>query len=187
MSLWNDLLRNEDGVAYPGEKREWITRWLLQALKDNLPYNRMVQALLNPEGPDAPKAFLAGVNWGGDVSASQSAAMQAAQNSAQVFLGANLKCASCHDSFVNRWKVAQTFGLAAFFSAEPLEIARCEMKTGVRAVPHSSSRRWRKVNRRRNYPNAVFRWPECLPRPPTVASRERWSIATGNFFSAVEL
>jgi Protein of unknown function (DUF1549)/Protein of unknown function (DUF1553)/Planctomycete cytochrome C len=135
MSLWNDLLRNEDGVAYPGEKREWITRWLLQALKDNLPYNRMVEALLNPVGPDAPKAFLAGVNWGGDVSASQSAAMQAAQNSAQVFLGANLKCASCHDSFVSRWKVAQTFGLAAFFSADPIEIARCEMKTGVRAVP----------------------------------------------------
>ena len=164
MTLWNDLLRNEEGVAYPGEKREWITRWLLQALKDNLPYNRMVQALLSPEGPDAPRAFLAGVNWGGDVSASQSPAMQAAQNSAQIFLGVNLKCASCHDSFVSRWKVAQTFGLAAFFSAEPLEVARCEVKTGAWAEP-------------------AFLFPEMAEGGPSVQLSERRAQAAQMFTS----
>jgi len=133
ITLWNDLLRNEDGVAYPGETREWITGWLLQALQTNMPYDRMVRALLNPEGNDAPRGFLAGINWGGDVSASQSVPMQAAQNSAQVFLGANLKCASCHDSFVSRWKLADVFSLAAFFSDKPLEMARCEVKTGKAA------------------------------------------------------
>ena len=35
--------------------------------------------------------FWSGVNWGGDESASQSPPMQAAQNSAQVFLGINLQ------------------------------------------------------------------------------------------------
>ena len=94
-------------MAYPGETREWITDWLLQALETNMPYDRMVRSLLNPEEKDAPRGFLAGINWGGDVSASQSVPMQAAQNSAQVFLGANLKCASCHDSFVSRWKLAR--------------------------------------------------------------------------------
>jgi hypothetical protein len=134
ITLWNDLLRNEDGVAYPGETREWITGWLLRALETNLPYHRMVRELLNPEGKDAPRGFLAGINWGGDVSASQSVPMQAAQNSAQVFLGASLKCASCHDSFVSRWKVAETFALAAYFSDKPLEISRCEVKTGATAT-----------------------------------------------------
>ncbi|MEO8129403.1 MAG: DUF1549 domain-containing protein [Bryobacteraceae bacterium] len=135
MTYWNDMLRNEEGVALPGEKREWITRWLFESLKENKPYNRMVQELLAPEGADAPRGFLAGVNWGGDVSASQSPAMQAAQNSAQVFLGANLRCASCHDSFVSRWKLNQTFGLAAFFTTDRLEIARCDVKTGASATP----------------------------------------------------
>jgi hypothetical protein len=134
ITLWNDFLRNEDGVAYPGETREWITDWLLQALETNMPYDRMVQSLLNPEGKDAPRGFLAGINWGGDVSASQSVPMQAAQNSAQVFLGANLKCASCHDSFISRWKLADVFSLAAFFSDKPLEMARCEVKTGKTAT-----------------------------------------------------
>ncbi|MEO7650364.1 MAG: DUF1549 domain-containing protein, partial [Bryobacteraceae bacterium] len=135
MTLWNDLLRNDEGVAYPGEKREYITAWLLQALETNLPYDSMVRTLLNPVGSDAPRGFLAGVNWGGDVSASQSIPMQAAQNSAQLFLGAALKCASCHDSFVSRWKLDQAFSLAAFFSETALEIARCEIKTGAKASP----------------------------------------------------
>jgi hypothetical protein len=59
--------------------------------------------------------------------------MQAAQNSAQVFLGMNLKCAACHDSFVNRWKLRDTFGLAAMFSNEKLELVRCDIPTGVMA------------------------------------------------------
>src|SRR5262249_15831055 len=63
MSFWNDLLRNEQGVALPGEKREWITDWLFDALRTNMPYDRMVRQLLNPQGPGAPRAFLAGVNW----------------------------------------------------------------------------------------------------------------------------
>ena len=39
--------------------------------------------------------------------------MQASQNSAQVFLGVNLKCAACHDSFVNKWKLKDAYGLAS--------------------------------------------------------------------------
>src|SRR4051794_14715820 len=62
ITLWNDLLRNEDGVAYPGETREWITDWLLQALEANMPYDRMVRSLLNPDEKDAPRGFLAGIN-----------------------------------------------------------------------------------------------------------------------------
>lgn len=135
ISYWNDLLHNDEGVSYPAGQRESITEWLLQALRGNMPYHRMVESLLNPVGEGAPKGFLIGVNWGGDASASQSPPMQAAQNSAQLFLGINLKCASCHDSFVSRWKLAQAFNLAAYFSATPLEIVRCDVKTGKQATP----------------------------------------------------
>ncbi len=135
ISFWNDLLRNDEGVVYYGARKS-ITKWLLDALETNKPYNRMVAELLNPTAPGDPDGFLIGVNWRGDVSASQVPAMQAAQNSAQVFLGINLKCNSCHDSFISRWKLADAYGLAAYFSADPkLELYRCDKPTGQFAAP----------------------------------------------------
>ena len=62
--------------------------------------------------------------------------MQAAQNTTQVFLGVNLKCASCHDSFINRYKLRESYGMAALFSAEAqLELVRCDVKTGKYTGP----------------------------------------------------
>ena len=132
ISFWNDLLRNDEGVVYHGE-RQTITTWLLKALEDNLPYNQFVTALLNPEKPEDPRGYLIGVNWRGDVSASQIPPVQAAQNSAQVFMGVNLKCASCHDSFINQWKLRDSYGLASFFSENELELVRCDVKLGEKS------------------------------------------------------
>lgn len=129
ISFWNDLLRNDEGVIYHGE-RQSITDWLLKALEENVPYNQLVSSLLNPENPDDPKGYLIGVNWRGEVSASQIPAMQAAQNSAQVFMGVNLKCASCHDSFINQWKLRDSYGMAGFFSENELELVRCDVRLG---------------------------------------------------------
>src|SRR5207302_17207 len=70
ISFWNDLLRNDEGVEYEGA-RQSITKWLRSALEENLPYDRFVTALLNPTRPDDPAGYLIGVNWRGDVSASQ--------------------------------------------------------------------------------------------------------------------
>jgi len=133
ITFWNDLLRNDEGVNYAGSRKS-ITPWLLAALKSNLPYNQFVTRLLRPEKPADPDGFLVGVNWRGDISASQTPAMQAAQNSAQVFLGINLKCNSCHDSFISRWKLKDAYGLAAYFSKDPkLELYRCDAATGQTA------------------------------------------------------
>ena len=135
ISFWNDLLRNDQGVVYHGT-RESITPWLKRALETNQPYSRMVAALVNPVATDDPTGFLVGVNWRGDINASQTSYMQASQNTAQIFLGVNLKCASCHDSFINKYKLKQSYGLAAMFSENPsLELVRCDLKTGVHTGP----------------------------------------------------
>lgn len=129
MSFWNDLLRNDDGVNYFSEQngRRSITPWLLRALRENLRYDRFVAALLNP-GKDGPEGFLIGVNWRGETSAAVTPWMQASQNTAQVFLGVNMKCNACHDSFVSRWKLKDAYGLAAFFSPQPkLQLFRCDV------------------------------------------------------------
>jgi hypothetical protein len=135
ISFWNDLLRNDQGVNYAGTRKS-ITPWLLPALENNMPFNEMAIALLDPTKPTDPDGFLIGVNWRGDINASQTPFMQAAQNSAQVFLGVNLKCASCHDSFINKYKLKQSYGLAAMFAdSSDLELVRCDAKTGKHTGP----------------------------------------------------
>jgi hypothetical protein len=138
MSFWNDLLRNEEGVNYYSEtaSRKSITDWLLPALRGNLPYDAFADRLLNPLAPQDPDGFLVGVNWRGEISASQTPAMQAAQNTAQIFLGINLKCNSCHDSFISKWTLQDAYALASFFSTEHrLRLYRCDVAQEQYAEP----------------------------------------------------
>ena len=130
ISFWNDLLRNDDGVLYHSESagRKSITTWLFASLLSNRPYDQFVAKLLNPVAAEDPDGFLIGVNWRGTISASQTPAMQAAQNTAQIFLGVNLKCNSCHDSFISSWKLKDAYAMASYFSADPnLQLYRCDV------------------------------------------------------------
>jgi|GEM_PF-2682971 len=137
LTWWNDLLRNEDRFGTYGGDRKTISPWLKQALESNLPFDRMLLKLLDPREKDDPDGFLAGVNWRGEANSSQMPWIQAAQNTAQVFVGINLKCNSCHDSFISKWKLKDAYSLAAFFSPEPkIEIERCDAKTGQFATAH---------------------------------------------------
>src|SRR5207244_4378032 len=45
-------------------------------------------------------------------------------------MGVNLKCASCHNSFINNWKLADSYGMAGIFADGPLEMVRCDRPTG---------------------------------------------------------
>ncbi len=104
--------------------------------QSNLPYDQFVRQLLNPVAPSDPAGFLIGVNWRGAVNASQTPAMQAAQNTAQIFLGINLKCNSCHDSFISKWKLKDAYALATYFSAEEkLQLYRCDVAQPEFAEP----------------------------------------------------
>ncbi len=155
MSFWNDLLRNEDGTSYYSESagRKSITTWLRASLESNAPYDRFVAKLLNPQSPGDPDGFLIGVNWRGETSAAVTPWMQASQNSAQVFLGVNLKCNACHDSFVSHWKLKDAYALASYFSPEArLQLFRCDRPLNQFAEP-------------------AFLYPE-LSRPAPSASLE---------------
>jgi hypothetical protein len=133
MTFWNDLLRNDEQTNIDGLRKP-ITAWLFASLRDNKPLDLFVAELLNP-GPNGPDGYLKGVNWRGRVNASQSPPIQAAQNVSQVFLASSLKCASCHNSFINEWKLAQAYSLASFFSPQNLEMHRCDKPTGKVVAP----------------------------------------------------
>ena len=129
LTFWNDLLRNDyKGTGYIDGGRKPITTWLYTALARNLPYDRFVAQLVDP-GTEA-EGFANGITWRGTVNASMVPPMQAAQSVAQVFLGVNLKCASCHDSFINEYTLKDAYGLASIYAHGPLEIAECDKPTG---------------------------------------------------------
>lgn len=131
-TLWNDLLRNDyTGPGYITNGRFNISDWLYRSLVDNKPYNQFVKELLNPD--ESSKGFIKGIAWRGAVNSSQTTAMQAAQNVSQALLGVNLKCASCHDSFVSDWKLDDAYAFANVFSDTTLAIARCDIPTGEMA------------------------------------------------------
>ncbi|MDB4545093.1 DUF1549 domain-containing protein [bacterium] len=133
MSFWNDLLRNDYvGTGYIDGGRKQITQWLHQSLLENKPYNKFVRELVNPSANSA--GFIKGIKWRGRVNASQIEPLQFSQNISQVFLGINMKCASCHDSFIDDWRLEDAYGLAAITAQQPLEIHRCDIPTSQTAT-----------------------------------------------------
>lgn len=133
MTFWNDLLRNEYiGTGYIEGGRAQVTRWLYRALLENKPFDAFIRDLVAPT-PEST-GFVKGIVWRGQVNASQTTEIQFSQNVSQVFLGINMKCASCHDSFVDRWTLREAYGLAAIYSEKPLELTRCDKPTGEMAV-----------------------------------------------------
>lgn len=129
LTFWNDALRNDyTGTGYITGGRFDITTWLYTSLKTNKPYNQFVRELVSPTKQSA--GFIKGIKWRGTINSSQRTEMQAAQNVSQVLLGLNLKCASCHDSFISDWKLADAYAFANVFADTTLEINRCDKPTG---------------------------------------------------------
>jgi mono/diheme cytochrome c family protein len=134
LTFWNDLLRNDyGGTGFITGGRKQVSAWLYEALVSNKAYDVMVRELVNPS--EDTEGYAQGITWRGTVSASQTREVQFAQSVSQSFLGLNLKCASCHDSFIDKWKLSDAYGLAAIYSEKPIEMARCEKLTGKTAVP----------------------------------------------------
>ena len=129
LSFWNDALRNDySGPGYITKGRTDISRWLYASLLNNKPYDRFVRELIDADS--ASEGFIRGIRWRGEVNASQRVEMQAAQNVSQVFMGLNLKCASCHDSFISDWKLDDAYAFANLFADSILQIYRCDKPTG---------------------------------------------------------
>jgi hypothetical protein len=159
LTFWNDLLRNDyQGTGYIDGGRKQITGWLYRALLENKPYDQFVRELISPK-PES-EGFINGIQWRGRVNASQVREIQFSQNVSQVFFGINMKCASCHDSFIDTWKLADAYGLAAIIADRPLELYRCDKPTGKPAAPR-------------------FLWPELGSIDPSLPRAKRLERLAG--------
>lgn len=136
MSFWMDHLRIGsalDSAVFDNNNTEKPLQWLEERLKAGDTIDDLVRNIFTGEFLDwyatsiAPK---------GEVATAQGRPeMQSAHILSQVFLGVRLQCASCHDSFVDRWKLSEAWGLASALSVESLEMSRCEVRTGEFAEP----------------------------------------------------
>ena len=134
LTFWNDLLRNDyGGTGFITGGRKQISGWLYNSLITNKPYDQFVRELIAPP-TDESRGFIEGIKWRGEVSAGQTNEIQFAQSISQALLGINMKCASCHDSFIDRWKLDEAYGLAAIYSSTELEIHRCDKPIGRKAT-----------------------------------------------------
>ncbi len=133
LSFWNDLLRNDySGTGFITGGRKQITDWLYTTLLHNKPYDEMVRELVDPIA--GSEGFIKGIEWRGVVNASQRTEMQAAQNIGQSLMGVNVKCASCHNSFVSNLTLEQSYGFASIFADSVLELNRCDKPLGKMAT-----------------------------------------------------
>lgn len=132
LSFWNDLLRNDySGTGFITGGRKQITDWLYKSLEANKPYDQIIGELIDPA--EDSEGFIKGIQWRGVVNSSQSTEMQAAQNIGQSLLGVNVKCASCHNSFISNLTLAETYGFASIFADSVLELNRCDKPIGKMA------------------------------------------------------
>ena len=126
LTFFNDLLRNDySGTGFITGGRQQISTWLYEALLKNKPYDQFARELIAPPS-SASQGYIDGIRWRGEVSAGQTVEIQFAQSVSQSFLGINMKCASCHDSFIDRWKLDEAYGLAAIYASKPMQIHRCD-------------------------------------------------------------
>lgn len=121
--FWEDALcsngSHQGGVGTRGNFRDWI----YQSFESNKPFDVMAAELLDPTMPGHVERYV--------LNQDHKATTQSAANTAQVFLGTSLKCASCHNHFENKeWSQARFLSFAGFFGEKDLELIRCEQPTG---------------------------------------------------------
>jgi hypothetical protein len=105
---WADLLRNEEKTM--GPKGVWIfQRWLRDQMAHDVPFDQFTRTLLTTRGSTwrNPAASFFRVNRDPQT---------CAETVGQVFLGARLQCARCHNHPFDFWTQDDYYGFAAGFA-----------------------------------------------------------------------
>ncbi len=105
---WGDLLRvNGKKVSAAGVHK--FRRWIVEAIRENKPYDEFVAELLAATGStfDNPPA---------NFYRTAADTHDCTETTSQVFLGVRIQCAKCHNHPFERWTQDNYYGIAAFFN-----------------------------------------------------------------------
>jgi hypothetical protein len=105
---WADLLRvRKAKVSEPGVFK--FQRWLEQAVRENIPYDQFAKQLLTASGSTLTNPAANFYRTAADVN-------DCTETASQLFLGARMQCAKCHNHPFERWTQDNYYGIAAFFT-----------------------------------------------------------------------
>ena len=105
---WGDVLRMTSKQV-GGDGVYKYHRWVERAIADNMPYDEFARHLLTASGStltNPPANFYRTATDTNDC----------VESISQVFLGARLQCAKCHNHPFERWTQDNYYGMAAFFN-----------------------------------------------------------------------
>lgn len=122
--FWQEALCSAVNAGVGGvNTRGNYDAWIYKSLADDLPFDVMAIQLLDPTVAGHPAGYVRNRN--------HVETIQSAADTAQVFLGTGMKCASCHSHFENKeWPQTRFLGFAGLFAPDDLELIRCEKKSG---------------------------------------------------------
>ncbi len=115
---WGDLLRLKSSkVGRAGVHK--FHKWLVNAMRDNMPYDRFVKSLLMSQGSTFSNPPANYFRTAAD-------ANTRSETTSQLFLGIRIQCAKCHNHPFERWTQDNYYGIGAFFSRVQLSDAADE-------------------------------------------------------------
>ena len=124
MPYWMDVLAENPALINPTLNTTGPFRWfLLEALRDNKPFDRFVTELVMLRGSSGTGGS-AGFGVAGENDAPFATKGQIL---ASAFLGVELQCARCHDSPYHSSKQADLYGLAAMLERKSVTIPKTSM------------------------------------------------------------
>ena len=106
--LWVNWLIGRRGDN--DDRRIGLTPWVRDALRENMPYNQFVQALIAADGE------LRDNGAGNYVLRYDRSPIVLTSHSSRLFLGLPMQCAECHDHKTEAWLQEDFYGIAAFFT-----------------------------------------------------------------------
>ena len=130
-AYWLDLVRFADTVGYHGDQPHNISPyrdWVIGAFNDNLPFDRFTREQLGGDllpGSTTEQKVASGYNrllqttHEGGLQLKEYDAIYAAdrvRNLSEVWMGATVGCAQCHDHKYDPYTITDHYALAAFFS-----------------------------------------------------------------------
>ncbi len=106
--FYADLFRIKQRIR--GDYKSFYESWLKNALKKNMPYDKMVQELINSKGHISENGAT------GYYLRDNGQPLEIASTTAQVFLGTQIGCAQCHDHPFESWTQKQFYEFASYLS-----------------------------------------------------------------------
>ena len=105
---WGDLLRMTSKLVGADGVYKYH-RWVEAAIRSNMPYDAFARELLSASGSTLSNPAANFYRTSADMN-------ECVETVSQVFLGARLQCAKCHNHPFERWTQDNYYGLGAFFN-----------------------------------------------------------------------